>query len=549
MIMPNFCPKCGTPLPDAVKFCPACGQSVAAGPAAQTQQSFVPPARPSPQGGFAQSYPNPAPQQGFQAQQGYSQPQSYAQQPQSYAQQPQPYRQPQYQAPYAQPPQKKSAAPLIIAIVAVVVLALAAVACFVWPGFLKSEEPAKTPQTTENGGTKPDKPTPGASTEAPTPATTAAPTQTEAPVLTNPFTNVEDYESDYEEFLWCYANGVYTETSIDREKALTRGEVMTMLWKAAGSPAPKGAAHGFTDVSKDMDCNTALIWAEETGVFTSAASPEFKPDEICTRGTALYVLFQFSGEDASSYPRAFVDTDEELNEYKISNWGFARGLVERDGEYCFNGGSELELRDYLCWLARLREPLYALYPMTLSSDGFEDYGMTEYVNSVGGEMEFVATTKNDSSIAKRLKISIEDYQTFDQAEGYEAREGYEWRVVTLLIDYAEAGAEDYSYSLYIGFYDYYNLSLFRNHYERLEDSDNSSAYIVYNNDLRDVVSKPMEYESVDGALFRVTEAIQVPWGYDGICVVVNGVDGQPSGTQSLEDVYADGQYHAIFRME
>ena len=597
--MPKFCPSCGTALPEGVKFCPGCGQKLAAEPQPQAQPSFVPPVVPpvAPPGP-APSYPTSAPapsapppqqavpgpqpnqgswqaapaqqsynaaqqsynaaqqsyntaqqgynaaQQGYNAaQQGYRQPWQGYNQGQGAAQSPVP---PQAY-PQAVPKSGKSKLPLIL-IAIVAVLALAAVAAFLWPGFLKSSAPAPTAPVTEPAN--PADPT--ASTAATAATQTAVPTDvpvtTEAPVIGNPFTNVDEDDPHYGEYLWCYSQGIYPESSIDREAVLDRGNVITLLWRAAGSPAPQGTAQAFTDVSQDTYCYTPLLWALEQEIVSTADDAEFHHEASCSRGDALNFLLRYAQEDAASLPRAFADTDVSYNDYNCSNWGFAKGIVERGQDYCFHSGEDMLLGDWLCWLARLQQPFFALEPKTESTDGFEDYGITEYLTQVGGEMEFLAATKEDASVMKRLKITVEDYQVFDQSDLYEAREGYEWRVVTILIGYAEQGAEDYAYSLYAGFYDYYNGALYRDWYDA-SGSELGVSYVVMDDKLREVYVKPLSYETVDGALFRITEAVQVPWGYDGMVCVVNASNAQPDSDQSLQDVYADGSYHAMFRLQ
>ena len=224
-VLSNFCSR-------AERSAPAAGCS---GPqpnqgswqAAPAQQSY---------NAAQQSY-NTA-QQGYNAaQQGYRQPWQGYNQGQGAAQSPVP---PQAY-PQAVPKSGKSKLPLIV-IAVVAVLALAAVAAFVWPGFLKSSAPAPSAPVTEPANPADPTASTAATAATQTAVPTDAPVTTEAPVIGNPFTNVDEDDPHYGEYLWCYSQGIYPESSIDREAVLDRGNVITLLWRAAGSPAPQGTA-------------------------------------------------------------------------------------------------------------------------------------------------------------------------------------------------------------------------------------------------------------------------------------------------------------------
>ena len=70
----------------------------------------------------------------------------------------------------------------------------------------------------------------------------------------------------------------------------TRAQIVTFLWRAAGSPAPKGGGHGFADVKSDAYYADAVQWAVEQGVTVGTGPDTFSPDAVCTRAQAVTLL-------------------------------------------------------------------------------------------------------------------------------------------------------------------------------------------------------------------------------------------------------------------
>ena len=66
-----------------------------------------------------------------------------------------------------------------------------------------------------------------------------------------------------------------------------RDRIVTFLWRAAGSPEPKGAASGMTDVVSGSYYEKAVAWAIENGITTGTTTTTFSPDATCTRAQAV----------------------------------------------------------------------------------------------------------------------------------------------------------------------------------------------------------------------------------------------------------------------
>ena len=84
----------------------------------------------------------------------------------------------------------------------------------------------------------------------------------------NPFTDVPSGAYYYDAVLWAVENGVtdgVTATLFAPDASCTRAQIVTFLWRAAGSPAPKSASN-FTDVPADAYYAKAVAWAVENGI-------------------------------------------------------------------------------------------------------------------------------------------------------------------------------------------------------------------------------------------------------------------------------------------
>ena len=72
----------------------------------------------------------------------------------------------------------------------------------------------------------------------------------------------------------------------------TRGQVVTFLCRAKGSPAPKTSKNPFKDVSKKDYYYSAVLWAVEKGITAGTSKTKFSPNDTCTRGQIVTFLYR-----------------------------------------------------------------------------------------------------------------------------------------------------------------------------------------------------------------------------------------------------------------
>ena len=110
----------------------------------------------------------------------------------------------------------------------------------------------------------------------------------------NPFTDVKSTDYFYQAVLWAKKNGITSgtsETTFSPGKPCTRGQIVTFLWKALGSPEPGSLNNPFTDVKSTDYFFKAVLWAKENGITSGTGATTFSPGKTCTRAQAMTFLW------------------------------------------------------------------------------------------------------------------------------------------------------------------------------------------------------------------------------------------------------------------
>ena len=95
--------------------------------------------------------------------------------------------------------------------------------------------------------------------------------------------------------IWAVENGITQGTAaahFSPNGVCTRGQAVTFLRRAAGSPAPKASAMPFTDVKPGSYCYEAVLWAVENGIAKGTTEPTFSPNAHCTRAQIVTFLWR-----------------------------------------------------------------------------------------------------------------------------------------------------------------------------------------------------------------------------------------------------------------
>ena len=137
---------------------------------------------------------------------------------------------------------------------------------------------------------------------------------------------------------WAVKNGVtngLTDTTFGPSEACTRAQIVTFLWRAAGSPAPVSGENPFSDVSSEAYYYNAVLWAVEQGITTGTSDTTFSPDATCTRAQAVSFIWRAAGKRQGAAASDFADvTSGEYYEGAV-NWAVEKGVTNGVSETSF----------------------------------------------------------------------------------------------------------------------------------------------------------------------------------------------------------------------
>lgn len=134
-----------------------------------------------------------------------------------------------------------------------------------------------------------------------------------AAIGSNPFSDVAGGAYYNEAVRWAVKNGIASGTDAKHfspDAACTRGQAVTFLWRAAGCPAPALAENPFTDVKSTDYCYDAVLWAVQTGVAKGTSASTFSPDAACTRGQIVTFLYRAAGSPSGYANSGYTDVPE-----------------------------------------------------------------------------------------------------------------------------------------------------------------------------------------------------------------------------------------------
>ena len=131
----------------------------------------------------------------------------------------------------------------------------------------------------------------------------------------------------------------------------TRGQIVTFLWRAAGSPAPKSMS-SFADVAEDAYYAKAVAWAVENGITGGTGNDKFSPDATCTRAQAVTFLYRASGSPAVSGSAAFSDVAADAYYASAVKWAEKNGITGGIGGGLFGSGNNCTRGQIVTFLYR-----------------------------------------------------------------------------------------------------------------------------------------------------------------------------------------------------
>ena len=153
------------------------------------------------------------------------------------------------------------------------------------------------------------------------------------------FTDVPATAYFYDAVKWALEKGVTSGTSEDTfspADACNRAQVVTFLWRAAGEPEPTAASTDFTDVVAGQYYYKAVLWAVEQGITQGTSEEAFSPDATVTRGQVVTFLYRAIGtERMDTAENVFTDVAESAYYYDAVLWATENGVTTGQTETTF----------------------------------------------------------------------------------------------------------------------------------------------------------------------------------------------------------------------
>lgn len=170
----------------------------------------------------------------------------------------------------------------------------------------------------------------------------------------SPFSDVSTSAYYYEAVKWAQEKGITGGIGnglFGPNQPCTRAQIVTFLWRAAGSPEPKSMS-SFSDVSADSYYAKAVAWAVESGITTGTGDGKFSPDATCTREQAVAFLYRASGSPAISGGSAFSDVAANAYYADAVAWAEKNGVTGGIGGGLFGSGNTCTRAQIVTFLYR-----------------------------------------------------------------------------------------------------------------------------------------------------------------------------------------------------
>jgi len=155
-------------------------------------------------------------------------------------------------------------------------------------------------------------------------------------VEASPFSDVSTSAYYYEAVKWAQEKGITSGIGnglFGPNQPCTRAQIVTFLWRAAGSPEPKTMS-SFADVSMDAYYAKAVAWAVENGITTGTGDGKFSPDATCTRAQSVTFLFRAIGKLVDSKAE-FSDVLTDSYYANAVAWAVENGVTNGIGDGLF----------------------------------------------------------------------------------------------------------------------------------------------------------------------------------------------------------------------
>ena len=172
----------------------------------------------------------------------------------------------------------------------------------------------------------------------------------------NPFLDVNETHFFYDPVLWAVEEGItsgMTPETFGPFAVCNRAQVVTFLWRAAGSPEPTTTENPFADVPADSFYYKPVLWAVENGITNGISSTEFGPGLACNRAQVVTFLHRSKGTpEPETSENPFEDVKEGDFFHKAVLWALENGVTTGADATHFNPNGQCQRAQVVTFLYR-----------------------------------------------------------------------------------------------------------------------------------------------------------------------------------------------------
>lgn len=164
---------------------------------------------------------------------------------------------------------------------------------------------------------------------------------------------IEEDEDDYNVAMtWASETGVTNDITVSPDQSCTRGQIVTFLYRMAGSPAVTGSS--FQDVAASAEYSDAVRWAVEQGVTKGTSQTTFSPNQTCTRAQAAAFLYRVAGSPTVT-GSSFQDVADSAYYSTAVAWAVEQGITKGTSETTFSPDQTCSCGQILAFLYRIAQ--------------------------------------------------------------------------------------------------------------------------------------------------------------------------------------------------
>ena len=171
------------------------------------------------------------------------------------------------------------------------------------------------------------------------------------------FKDIANNSYYYDAVQWAVEKGITEGTSIETfspHASCTRAQTVTFLWRAAGSPEPTGTVNPFSDLSPYAYYYKAVLWAVENRITQGTSADTFSPNMTVTRGQTVTLLHRAAGSPLAG-SSAFDDVAANAYYAKAVAWAAENGITSGTGNGKFSPGADCTRGQIVTLLFRTNE--------------------------------------------------------------------------------------------------------------------------------------------------------------------------------------------------